>query len=173
MRRIPRYIREARVHFSEPIYASRQVLHEAGWEQQCVFKVRVAEEDSHLAAGFDHLFKAGLAYGLGDGLRCIQHSRAAMEFGVKRKLERKDSDPGSFHEMVRQAFADEKAVRQILEFFRAPKYYREVYGQLSKYIHELIEPDRGACRQTVLDVDEFLNALERLDDAPPAENTSP
>ncbi len=164
MRRIPRYIREAGVHFSEPAYASRQVVHEAGWEQQCVFKVRVAEESPYLTAGFDHLFRAGLAYGLGDGLRCIQHSRAAMEFGVKRRLNRKEGDQGSFHEMVRQVFVDEKTARTPLEFFRSPKYYREVYGQLSKFIHELIEPDRAACRQTVLAVDEFLNALERLDD---------
>jgi predicted hydrocarbon binding protein len=167
MRRIPRHVHEAGVYFSEPFYTSRQVEHEAGWDQQCVFKVRVVEETPALSGAFDHLFKAGLAHALGDGLRCIQHCRAAMEFGVKRTLDRKDSDPGSFHEMVKQVFAEERAVHQLMRTFRSPKHYREVYGQLSKYIHELIEPDRSACRQTVLDVDEFLNALERLGDLRP------
>lgn len=167
MRRVPRYVREARVVFDDATYSPRSVTHEAGFEHECRLRVHISEEDVTLAPAFEHLFKAGIANALGDGLRCVNHSRAAMEFGIKGKLGLKAGDHTSFHEMIRQFFSDEKAARQMTEAFAAPKHYREIYGQLSASIHQLLEPGPDECRSAIVAVDEFLCGLERI--TPPIE----
>jgi hypothetical protein len=163
MRRVRRYAREAKASFDDDvIYSPRSVLHEAGLEHECSFHISVAEEDFSLKPAFDHLFRAGIANAMGDGLRCVNHSRAAMEFGIKGKLGRKTGDHGSFHEMVKEVFEISGAAQEMSASFRSPKHYREVYGQLSGAIHQIVEPGPEECRRVIVAVDEFLCGLERI-----------
>jgi len=166
MRRVPRYIHEARVVFDEPTYSPRLVTHEAGLEHECLLHVTIAEEDHQLTSAFDHLFKAGIANALGDGLRCVNNSRAAMEFGIKGKLDLSIGDHASFHEMVKQYFSDEKMAQQLTNLFASPKHYREIYARLSSSIHQLVEPNSEECRSVIVAVDEFLCGLERVTKIP-------
>lgn len=163
MRRVRRYAREAKASFDDDaIYSPRNVQHEAGLEHECSFKISVAEEDVSLKPAFDHLFRAGIANALGDGLRCVNHSRAAMEIGVKGKLGRKKGDHASFHELVREVFEISGTAQEMSASFGSPKYYREVYGQLSGAIHQIVEPGPEECRGIIVAVDEFLCGLERI-----------
>lgn len=163
MRRVRRYAREAKASFDDDAtYSPRSVQHEPGLEHECAFHISVAEEDASLRPAFDHLFRAGIANALGDGLRCVNHCRAAMEFGVKGKLGRKKGEHASFHEMVKELFEISGAALEMSASFRSPKHYREVYGQLSGAIHQLVEPGPDECRGVILAVDEFLCGLERI-----------
>jgi TIR domain len=162
MRRVSRYVREAGFNFKGSIFTPSVVKHEPGLEHQCLLRVGIAEEDPRLTPAFDHLFRAGIANVLGDGLRCVNQGRAAMEFGVKGMLGLGIGDHTSFHEMVRQLFPDEQAASRLAMYFGSPKHYREVYGQLSGTIHQLEEPGRDECRTSVLTVDEFLSGIERV-----------
>jgi hypothetical protein len=162
MRRVSRYVREARVFFEDVTYSPQSVEHEAGLEHECLLRVIIAQEDTLLTPAFDHLFKAGIANVLGDGLRCVNHSRAAMEFGIKGKLGLALGDHTSFHEMMKNFFSEEKSANHLSRSFAAPKYYREVYGQLSATIHQLEEPGSEECRNAIVTVDEFLCGLERI-----------
>lgn len=162
MRRVPRYVRESKVYFDDATYSPRRVEHDGGLEHECLLRVTIGEEDGQLTPAFDHLFKAGVANALGDGLRCVNHCRAAMEFGIKGKLGLGIGDHSSFHEMVKSFFGNDKAALYFTNSFAPPKYYREVYGQLSGTIHQLEEPGQDECRSAIVTVDEFLCGLERV-----------
>jgi hypothetical protein len=162
MRRVSRYVREAGVDFKDPTYSPRKVEHEAGLEHECRLRVMIEIEDVNLAPAFDHIFKAGLANALGHWLRCVNHCRAAMEFGIKGKLGLTPGDHTSFHAMVKQFFSDERAANQMTNEFAAPKHYRELYGRLSGSIHQFLELGPEECRTAIVAVDEFLCGLERI-----------
>jgi len=162
LRRVSRCVGEAGKKFKDQTYASSTVVHSPVDERTCQFSLVCRLESAALVAAFDHLFSAELANASGDAVRCLNHARAAMEFGVKGQLGVSAGAQNSFHEMMKQLF-DEGRAQQLTEKFRGAKQYREVYGNMSASIHQLIEPDEDECRKMILVVDEFLNALERTE----------
>lgn len=165
MRRVSRYVREAGLNFREPTYSPRKVEHEAGLEHECRLRVSIDREDTDLAPAFDHIFEAGLANELGHWLRCVNHCRAAMEFGIKGKLGVAVGDHASFHAMMKQFFLDERLAHLMTNEFGSPRHYRDLYGQLSGSIHQFLELGPEECRSAIVAVDEFLCGLERISDA--------
>lgn len=164
LRRVSRCVEEAGKKFRDETYASNFVTHDAIDERTCRFALTCRSESSALKDAFDHLFSAELANASGDAIRCLNHARAAMEFGVKGELGVSVQAHNSFHEMIKQLFNDERA-QQLADKFRSSKQYRELYGQMSASIHQFVEPDETECRRMILVVDEFLNALERTEPA--------
>ncbi len=160
LRRVSRSVEEAGKHFRDKTYASSEVEHSAIDDRKCRFTLTCRLEPPELQIAFDHLFAAELANASGDAVRCINHARAAMEFGVKAELGVSAGAHNSFHEMMKQVFEGSRA-QQLAERFRTVKQYREVYGEMSASIHQLIEPDADECREMILLVDQFLNGLER------------
>lgn len=162
LRRVSRSLTEAGRHFKDKTYASNTVTHTHTDEHVCRFAVTCRVESASLTDAFNHLFSAELANASGDPVRCLNHARAAMEFGVKGELDIAIGAHNSFHEMMRQLFEGSRA-QALADKFAPAKHYREIYGQMSASIHQLVEPDQAECRKMILIVDEFLNALERTE----------
>jgi len=162
LRRVSRCVEEAGRKFRDEKYAANFVTHVAIDEHRCRFSLTCRVESPALTTAFDHLFAAELANASGDAIRCLNHARAAMEFGVKGELRVSAEAHNSFHEMMKQLFDDARS-QQLALAFRSPKQYREIYGQMSASIHQLVEADEKECRKMILIVDEFLNALERTE----------
>jgi TIR domain len=160
LRRVSRSVEEAGRRFKEGTYSAGDITHTGIDEHKCRFAMVCRAEPATLTNAFDHVFRAGLANAAGDAIRCLNHARAAMEFGVKGQLGLAVEAHTSFHEMMKQLFEGGRGQR-LADHFRSPKQYRELYGDMSASIHQLVEPDAAQCRQMVLIVDEFLNALER------------
>lgn len=161
LRRVSRCVEEAGKKFRDKTYASNVVAHASIDERKCRFSLTCAPEAPSLANAFDHLFSAELANAAGDSIRCLNHARASMEFGVKAQLNVAVEAHTSFHEMMKQLFEGQRG-QQLADKFRSAKQYRELYGEMSAIIHQLAEPDATECRRLILVVDEFLNALERM-----------
>jgi hypothetical protein len=161
LRRVSRAVEEAGRKFRDETYASNDVAHMSLEERKCRFTMTCRVESPDLKDAFDHLFSAELANASGDAIRCLNHARAAMEFGVKAQLNVSSEAHNSFHEMMKQAFEGARA-QELADRFRSVKQYRELYGEMSASIHQLVEPSAHECRKLILIVDEFLNALERI-----------
>jgi TIR domain-containing protein len=164
LRRVSRSLGETGQRFRDKTYSPDTVAHSHIDDHTCHFAVACRVESSSLSDAFDHLFSAELANASGDSVRCLNHARAAMEFGVKGQLGIAVGAHNSFHEMMKQLFEGPRA-QALLDSFHSVKYYRELYGDMSASIHQLVEPDEAECRKIILAVDEFLNALERTEGA--------